>query len=83
MHRLREEYQRNGRGPNKRFYFSHRCHWSGEQWREELCRDPHEGGLACTPLDWEQTRQDYARDCELGDGDFPFLPSDGYPTIRV
>eukprot|EP00959_Pyramimonas_sp_CCMP1952_P265302 5547538-Pyramimonas_sp.AAC.1 len=34
MHRLKVECQRNGRGPEKRFYFSHRCHWPGEHMTE-------------------------------------------------
>eukprot|EP00959_Pyramimonas_sp_CCMP1952_P126005 2634849-Pyramimonas_sp.AAC.1 len=45
MHRLSIQYQANGRGPQKRYYFTPKTHWTKATWEEELANPPEEGGL--------------------------------------
>eukprot|EP00959_Pyramimonas_sp_CCMP1952_P292843 6124635-Pyramimonas_sp.AAC.1 len=54
MHRLRIQYQRNGRGPKKRYYQSARTHWPKEEGLRELGKRPEEGGLAAQEIDLDE-----------------------------
>eukprot|EP00959_Pyramimonas_sp_CCMP1952_P100491 2102185-Pyramimonas_sp.AAC.1 len=54
MHRLRIQYQRNGRGPNKRYYQTARTQWPKEEWLRELGKKPEEGGLAAQEIDLDE-----------------------------
>ena len=46
MHALRIQYQRNGRGPKRRYYFDPRTHWPQQQWQDELAKPAAEGGMS-------------------------------------
>eukprot|EP00959_Pyramimonas_sp_CCMP1952_P148137 3099668-Pyramimonas_sp.AAC.1 len=54
MHRLRIQHQRNGRGPQKRYYQTARTHWPKEDWLRELGKRPEEGGLAAQEIDLDE-----------------------------
>eukprot|EP00959_Pyramimonas_sp_CCMP1952_P333607 6986254-Pyramimonas_sp.AAC.1 len=53
MHRLRFQYQRNGRGPKKRYYRPPTTNWDTAYWLDERSRPALGGGLAAIPIDRE------------------------------
>ena len=62
--RAESEYARNGRGPEKRYYFSPRTVWDREDWIREMAKPASEGGMSCLELDWETNYSNYVRQCK-------------------
>ena len=65
VHRLRVQLSSRGKGPRNRSYNTPtEADPTMKEWQDHLAKKGTEGGMSCSPLDWEKHLEEYKRDVD-------------------